>query len=280
MAKTTLASRNLGGARTPNEVKELRQSSFELHESLGFPVIFKHRWNARDLQEGLVQRCPLHDDILDNDAAFDNVCFGTGYVGGYSDPYIVYVTLQDAATNTIKISQNGVLIMDQHPQLTAPWNPEMGDGDIIILADFRPGTWEVADTHERYELREVTPITMRGPGFGTQPEMTRNRFRISQESSVDKLPWDHPLYSLPLVFDPNVIPVDPSHDDPGVDPNLEGTYAESPTYGIRIAGTATGLTSSTSRAVGVAVVPGAANTGVSQGVRIRGEVGGVIVHID
>src|SRR4051812_25266272 len=135
MARMTLASRTLGDSRTPPEVKELRSASFELHNELGFPVIHKHRWNEQDLREGRVQQCPLHDDLYDSDLSFDDVCFGTGYVGGFSDPTIVFVTLQDAKTDTIQINSAGVLIMDQHPQLTAPWIPEMGDGDIVILTD-------------------------------------------------------------------------------------------------------------------------------------------------
>lgn len=279
MARTTLASRNLGGARTPQEVKQLRRSSFELHESLGFPVIHKHRWNEQDLREGLVQRCPLHDDLYDSDPSYDNVCFGTGYVGGFSDPVIVNVTLQDAATDTIKISANGTLIMDTHPSLTAPWNPEIGDGDLIILADFEPGTWDIADTHERYELKEVTPITMRGPHFVRQPEVTRNRFRISQQANVDKLPWGHPFYDVPIVFDPSVVPPDPTPDDPGVDPGTLGTYSESYSYGIRIRGSETGLHSEYDQAVRVAVQPDDPSTSTSQSVRIVGG-GNVVVHLD
>lgn len=270
MAKTTLASRSLGGARTPHEVKELRQSSFEMHQSLGFPVIHKHRWNLKDLSDGLVQRCPLHDDLYNSDLAHDNICFGTGFVGGFADPTIVFVSLQDTQTDTIKISSTGVLVMDQHPQLTAPWTPEMGDGDLIILSDFNPGTWEIADTHERYVLQQVTPITMRGPDFKVQPETTRNRFRISQEAHVDKLPWGHTLYDIPVVFDSSIVPSDPTPDDPGVDPNFNGTYAESTSYGVRIAGQP-----------GISVVPDGSNiTSTSQGVKIVGIGSGVVVHID
>jgi len=277
MARTTLASRNLGGARTPNEVKQLRQSSFELHESLGFPVIHKHRWNEQDLREGLVQRCPLHDDIYDSDPSYDNICFGTGFVGGFSDPVIVFVTLQDAQTDTIRISPNGTLVMDTHPQLTSPWNPEMGDGDMIILADFATGTWEITDLHERYELKEVTPVTMRGPHFSLQPEVGRNRFRISQQANVDKLPYGHPLYEVPLIFDYNIVPADPTPDDPGVDPGFEGTYSESPSYAIRIAGRDVPLTTETEQPVMIGVDGEITSTSV--GVSIVG-TGTVIIHID
>lgn len=278
MARTKLASRNLGGPKTPQEVKQLRKQAFEMEESLGFPVIHKHRWNILDLQEGLVQRCPLHDDLYEGDLTFDNVCFGTGFVGGYSDPTIVFITLRDTSTDTIRISSTGALIMDQHPQMTAPWTPEMGDGDLIILVDFAPGSWTVTDTHERYVLEQVEPITMRGPNFRFNPESVRNRFRVSQQSKVDKLPWGHHLYDVPIIFDSSVIPVDPTPDDPGVDPGFIGTYSESPSYAVRVAGTEAPFISSATRGVSVAVAGDSASR--TQGVSIKGTGGGVIVHID
>jgi hypothetical protein len=279
MAKTKLASRNLGGPKTPQEVKQLRQQSFEMEQQLGFPVIHKHRWNLQDLNEGLVQRCPLHDDLYAGDATFDNVCFGTGFVGGYGDPTIVYVTLQDTSTDTIRISSTGALIMDQHPQMTAPWLPEMGDGDLIILADFVPGTWKINVTYERYVLEQVEPITMRGPNFSYSPETTRNRFRISQQSKVDKLPWGHRLYDVPIEFDPSIVPVDPTPDDPGVDPNYFGTYSESDSYATRVNGTTAPLTSTHTQDVAVAVED-AFNTSDTRRVSVKGIGSGTVVHID
>lgn len=83
-----------------------------------------------------MEQCPLHNDLYGADVSWDPVCFGTGYVGGYRDAEIVYVSLSDAPIDTIKITPTGLLQFDQHPQLTAPWIPYMEDDDLIIIADF------------------------------------------------------------------------------------------------------------------------------------------------
>lgn len=206
---TTLVNQNLGGAGTPQEVRDLRKSSYDLHDELGFPVLFKHRWNKDDADAGRTWQCPYHDELYaGQDTQWDAVCFGTGYVGGYADAQIVYVTIQDASTDVIKILPSGVLSMDTHPNITAPWLPLMGDSDLIIIADFQPGTWDVADLHERYVLGDVTPITMRGPGWGRQKASVPSRFRISQQATADRLPAGHALYQVPLVFDYSNVPPD------------------------------------------------------------------------
>jgi hypothetical protein len=275
MAKTLVDVHSLGTGRTPQEVKDLRESSFELHQELGFPVIHKHRWNEVDLREGRAQQCPLHDELYDRAPQNCPYCFGTGYVGGYSDGTIVYVTLQDTPQDTIKILPTGTLQMDQHPQMTAPWIPEMGDGDMIILADFEMGSWEIEDVHERYVLRQVNPITIRGPGWGRQQATTKSRFRISQEAAADKLPYGHELYNVPIVFDYNTVPPDiiPPDDD---EPLEIGTYT-SMKVGVRIIGMETDeRDSSIERNVNVEVAGD--RTSISRGVRIIGKGRGTVIN--
>lgn len=272
----TLSSVNLGPAGTPHSVKELRQSSFELHEQLGFPVIHKHRWNEQDFADGLVARCPLHDDIYDRDLSWDSTCFGTGYVGGFGDPTIVYVTLQDSPSNTVRIGPQGVLMMDQHPALTAPWLPLMGDGDLIILADFVPATWDILDTHERYELREVRPITIRGPEFRTS-STTLKRLRISQEAQVDRLPYGHPFLEVPIEYDPDTTPTDLNPDDPDAPVDFTGTYVEAE-WAVRIAGKIAPKSSGRTQDVRVAVHND--NTAAEWLIKIIGKESGTHVHLD
>lgn len=208
---TTVIDQFLGPAGTPQEVKDLRKSSFDLHDQLGTPVVFKHRWNLDDLVAGRTWRCPYHDELYGNrDTSWDTTCFGTGFVGGYSDGQIVFVTIQDTTEAAIRVTPQGVLTMDMHPALTAPWLPEMGDGDLIIMADFEPASWRITDTLERYVLRDVTPVSMRGPGWGRQNGALIHRQRISQQSQIDRLPPGHPLYQVPIVFDYSHVPVDPT----------------------------------------------------------------------
>jgi hypothetical protein len=207
MAKTLLTS--LGPAGTPHEVKQLRQSSFDLHQQIGSAVIYKHRWNADDVTAGRTTVCPNHTSVYrGRDETWDPVCFGTGYTGGFADGVVIFVTVQDTQETQIKIGPTGILTMDMHPAMTAPWMPAMGDGDMIITADFDPSNWDIVSEYERYLLKDVTPVTMRGPGWGRQQGGFLNRQTISQQSQLDKLPSDHPLYGVPIVFNyNNVMPI-------------------------------------------------------------------------
>ena len=227
----TAVHRNVGPRSIPQDVRNLRQSVFDYHETMGFPVVHKHRWTERDFREGRARQCPLHDDTYDA-SGYDSVCFGTGYVGGFDDGQIVYVSIADTPTNVIRVLPEGILSFDQSPQMTAPWLPEMQDGDLIIFADFAPGTWDIIDLHERYELREVAPITMRGREFSRSTPSAR--LRVKQEAQLEKLPYSHPLYEVPIVFDYAKVP--PDKTPPGEDEPEVGTYT-SFDIGVRVRGT-------------------------------------------
>jgi hypothetical protein len=275
----TLAQNYLGGPATPQDIKDLRQNSFDYHRDLGYPVIFKHRWTEKDLREGLVEQCPLHDDIYDGDLSWDPVCFGTGYVGGYRDGDIIYVSISDAPQDVIKITPQGILQYDHHPQMTAPWFPTMQDNDLIIVATFDPETWEIVDLAERYTLREVNQITMRGPGYQRQGRNAIGKpFTVHQEAAVDKLPYGHPLYNVPVVFDSGEVP--PDVDEPGDDPydpgdDGPGTYS-AVNINVRIKGAEQLIETFVEREIHLDVE---GDPGTVEGhLRIYGEGEGVIIH--
>lgn len=270
----TLVHQNLGGPGTPQEVKDLRKSSFDLHEELGFPVIVKHRWNEIDLKEGRTRLCPYHDELYDRSPSNCPYCFGTGYLGGFADGAIVYVTLQDAAQDVIRVTPQGILQMDQNPALTAPWIPELGDGDLVILATFEGGNWDVDDVHERYLLRMVEPITMRGPGWNNRNSTTSKRFRISQQSAADKVPLGHEFYNVPIVFNYDDVPPDVTPPD---DPDLpEGYTYSAHEVSVRVVGAEdTARTSFREQEVRVAVAGDP--TSREQAVRVTGKTAGTVI---
>jgi hypothetical protein len=39
----TISHRFLGGFNTPQDIRDMRNASFDFHEELGYPVLFKHR---------------------------------------------------------------------------------------------------------------------------------------------------------------------------------------------------------------------------------------------
>lgn len=267
----------LGPRSTPQEVRDLRRASFDYHKTYGMPIIHKHKWNTLDEREGRVRRCPFHDISYDSGLAGCPYCFGTGFLGGWDDGAITYVTLADAPTDTIRPSETGVLILESHPTFTAPWTPLMGDGDILITADFEPDEWTVIREHERYVLREVNPRTMRG----FQKRVQTREYKVHQDGQIDKLPFEDYRYNVPIVFDYNNVP-DPPPVPPGGDPDdypvPGGQFYTFTARGLAIIGTESGVTSETTRTVridglGTSVV-------TERGLRIVGVQAGAHVYFE
>lgn len=193
----------LGSRTDPQDILDMRKASMDFHRTMGQLVIHKHKWNEQDVREGRAQHCPFHSDVYER-GEYDPYCFGTGYLGGFSDGVLVPVTIGDAQEDVFKPNSQGVLIHERHPGLIAPWTPDMGDTDIIIVVEIDPKTEDIVQMGDRYELREITPRTIRGPAFKT----TRNMkpFKVSQDAMIDLLPYAHPFYNIPINFDYNNIP--------------------------------------------------------------------------
>lgn len=260
LAVDTLAGRNF----TPQEVRSLRKASIEFHQNFGQLVIHKHRWNAKDLEEGRATKCPLHDEVYGQDA-YDDYCFGTGYAGGFADGVMTYVTIADTQEDVIKPNQYGVLVHQRHPGMVAPWIPEMGDGDMIIIALFDQ-TLNITETGDRYLLREVTPVSMRGPGY---PNMVGMKpYRVNQEAMIDELPRGHGFYEVPLTFDYSTLP-DPV--TPGTPAGYKTTHFE---IGIRMIAEPKRIGKVTSEEHEVRVATAGTITHSDYGVRITGKGSG------
>jgi hypothetical protein len=147
-------------ATTPREIRELRRHNLEFHHRLGNPVIFKRRKTLQDVENGTAVRCPYnYDTAYHSDISTCPYCFGTGILGGFDSGIIVFVTIGDAVTDQFQLSPQGLLTRMTHPQWTAPWKPQMHDGDLIILANFDPDTYAVVSTDDRFEIDQVTPVT-------------------------------------------------------------------------------------------------------------------------
>lgn len=222
----TVVNYFLGPKSTPHEVKDLRRSTFDYHSTYGMPVVHKHRWNERDVKNGLAIHCPYHfSDVYEQGWADCPYCFGTGYLGGFADGVIVWVTFSDATENRIRVGPNGVLMFDREPQMVAPWIPDMGNSDLIITADFEPDTFDIVEERDRYTMKEVTPVTVRG----FQRQVQTKEFRVQQNSQIDRVPDGDIFYQVPIVFDyGNLPPLPPDPDHPGT--------TTSTTIGLRIQG--------------------------------------------
>ena len=258
----------LGPRSTPQEIRDLRKSSFDAQRTMGMPVIHKHRWTEIDVREGRAQHCPYHDVAYDQDSEFDPYCFGTGYLGGWADGIITFITIADTQEDQIRIGEGGVLLMETHPNFTAPWTPNMGDGDLLITGDFDVKSWDIITERERYLLEEVTPRTIRG----FQHKVQTREYKIQQEGMFDKLPHNHPWYNVPIIFDYNNLPPIPVVP-PGGEPGEEG-FLTTVTRDIRISAIA-GTPSSTERELRITTRGDASQTETS--IAVAGKSTGVVV---
>lgn len=225
----------VGPRSTPQDIIDMRRSTFEYHKMYGIPVVHKHRWNVRDEKAGRTIKCPYHYDVAyQQDFSGCPYCFGTGYLGGYADGQIIYATFSDVVEDRIRVGPQGVLLFDREPQVVFPWLPDMGNGDLIITAEFEPDTQSVIDTLDRFVMKEVTPITIRG----FQRKVQTVEFKVQQNAMMDRVPdLDH-LNDVPLIFDYSNLPPVPSVP-PGGDPSDYPDAAEtitSVTKDIRIIG--------------------------------------------
>jgi hypothetical protein len=254
---------DVGPRGTPQDVQRQRRSSFEYHETYGQPMIFKHRWTRRDVDNGLAVPCPYHDEAYDQDPATCPYCFGTGYLGGYADGVVAYVTFTDAPESRVRVGPGGVLLFQTDPDMQAPWLPEMGTGDLLIQAAFNDDM-EIIDLFDRFVLGDVKKITIRG----YQEQVQNQEFRVNQQSSAIRVPDNDILQDVPVVFDYDQdFPDDPGDDDDDnpVPPAIRTQVQRS----LRVVGRLPTGGSSVERSIGIAGFGDLTVT--SRGIRLIGE---------
>lgn len=252
--KTVIGS--LGPKSTPQEIRDLRKSSWDFHKTYGMPVIHKHKWNARDVSKGYARLCPYHQmPGYESDYSNCPYCFGTGILGGWADGTVAYVTFADTQENRIRIGPQGVLLFDREPQMTAPWLPEMGNGDLLITGDFESDTFDIIEERDRYTMKEVTPVTVRG----FQGKVQTVEYRVNQTAMVDRVPDFDRLYEVPIIFDYGSLP------DVPTDPT--GT-AVSVTVPLRIVGAE--VSGRTNFVIGLRIFGGGTNSAATRSLSIIG----------
>lgn len=202
----------LGPSSTPHDIRNTRRAAFDWHRGKGEPIIHKHRWNWKDVEQGKTRRCPLHNAAYDSDSQYDEYCFGTGFVGGWSDAVVTFASIADTQEDVIKLLPGGQLLYETHPGFTAPWTPLMGDGDLLIRGTFDYNTWDILEETDRYLLQEVTPFTLRGI------RSNRQGYKVQQRGNLDRLPPRHRWLDVPYVFDDSKVPDEPVVP-PGGDPD-------------------------------------------------------------
>lgn len=193
--------------------------------SLGQTVLIKHRWNQNDVTSGLAKICPACFESSYGSTYPDcQICFGVGYVsvqndtitnkwiengflvssdggdhvqapqyGGFGPGYLTYIVQADTPTDVFKDNPEGVQIDARQGQSHGPWSPKMGDGDICINVDIGLNMQTILQANERYDLKMVQPVTIRGWGLHGKHQ----QYLVGQSFIMAQIPLNNPFYNIP-----------------------------------------------------------------------------------
>lgn len=121
---------------------------------------------------------------------------------GYGPGFLTYVILPDRPEDVIKIDPAGVLSRTQEALVQLPWWPLVGDNDIMITVRLG-NSGIIEESYERYQLKQVQPITMRGSDRNGRREnnlanASGNRYWIGQQCEAVKVPDFDPIYNVEI----------------------------------------------------------------------------------
>jgi hypothetical protein len=235
--------RYLGDPGVPQDMLRRRRLSLETMRRMGTPVLIKPLYTIEDVEKGDAEPSVGLDTIYEQPVHDDQMSYGTGYVSveraprgewikpateteaaelvlqeegepewekaplyrGYGPGYLTYVILPDAPEDRYKLTEEGALIRTQQARLQLPWFPQVADNDLLIVVEIDAAE-QIIQTFERYQLKQVSPITMRGAAalqrdrFGRRERDTANltaggnRHLVGQQSEANKVPETDPIY--------------------------------------------------------------------------------------
>jgi hypothetical protein len=179
---------------TPKAVGRRRKTVYDIMRRLGSPFLFKHKWTDEDVSLGIAQKSPAYDDIYQTSLTQDNLSHGVGFVSqelspnewydpsgniivsatnpgypyiqapmyrGYGPGWLVWCIQSDTPTDYLKLDEGGVVIRVQEPQILCPYFPSMNDGDLLIACEI-DREMTIVNTYDRYELKQVRQVAIRG----------------------------------------------------------------------------------------------------------------------
>ncbi len=231
--------RYLGDAGIPHEILRRRRAHLEMMRRMGTPVLVKKMFNIEDTEgdEPIATYSPNWDTNMRQPMHDDPFSYGVGYVSvqtapgewtipaneeetasliitdnpepgwlpapmyrGYGPGFLTYAILPDAPEDIFKHTEEGLLLHTQQARVQLPWHPELGDNDLMIMVEL-DATENIIQTFERFELKKVSPITMRGRDRWGRREGTRmiaggNRFTVGAQCELSKVPETDPIYNV------------------------------------------------------------------------------------
>lgn len=229
----------VGDEVVPHDVKLLRRSTHEAMQRVGTPVILKRMYTIADTEgdNPPAKRSPAMDPIYQQTLANDPLSYGVGFVSmetqdgewydpatgklyisdvrphttylpapkyrGYGPGFLCYVILPDRPEDVFKLDPRGALIQLQSATVQLPWWPQVGDNDLMVTVSLDEAG-RVIEDFERFQLKQVVPITMRGEdrrGAREFPVNTGgNRYWIGQQCEVSPVPEsaNNPIYNVEI----------------------------------------------------------------------------------
>lgn len=227
-----------GDPNTPQEIVRLRKQSSDMTRRMGQPVIARHMWNRDDVNNNLAKPCPAcYDGSYDQVRHDCLICFGQGFVsteneitggvyidsngqrttdpssgvrapryGGFDQPYLVWLIEPDVIEDEFKINEQGVLVRTYDATGIAPWFPKLGDNDLCINVLLDQTGYNVSTPGDRFQLKMVQQITVRGLGSIAKPTTGNQVYLVNQKFRMNKLPLESVLYSVPIDPDTQAVP--------------------------------------------------------------------------
>jgi hypothetical protein len=183
-----------GTSNVPPDVHRRRRYVSEAMNRMGTPMLVKHRFNDLDFRAGTVVKSPVYDNIYEQTRNLDPLSHGVGYMSvelsdnewydvegniavnsvspgagwtkapkyrGYGEGILTYIIEPDRAEDFFKVTTGGPVFKVQQARAIAPWYPNINDNDLLINVQVDKSGNPI-ETFERYEAKNVSPVSVRG----------------------------------------------------------------------------------------------------------------------
>lgn len=224
--------KEVGPANTPQEIKRLRRENMDLCRRMGQPVVFRHMYGRDDVESGEAKECPAcYDTEYDQVRNDCPVCYGFGFAstednplnlwitpdglvaatnspavgwakapryGGFGVPTLTWLVEPDVAVDVFRINEQGVMVKTYDATGTAPWFPKLGDNDLCINVAVADDGFTILDTYERFQLKMVQQVTMRGTGRKPRYGSAGQPLLVAQTFQMSKIPDNQKAYEIPV----------------------------------------------------------------------------------
>lgn len=223
--------RYVGEQDVPHDIRRRRVLTLETMRRLGTPVLIKHMYNIDDVAKEIATRSVNWDTTYGQSEHDDPSSHGPGFVSvetteeewvdaegnihvtetpqagwepapkyrGYGPGYLTYCILPDVPEDIWKTTSGGALLHTQQAIVQLPWWPFCGDNDLLIVVEL-DSQEKIVNTLERYQLKKVSPITMRGLNRLGQREFNAdaagNRYWVGQRCEASKVLETDPIYEV------------------------------------------------------------------------------------